>query len=162
MCFDTACLLVSKCSARAFGVIACKAIRLNIARLVGSAIAWNTSRLIYRVILKLATNRLQIYVQLFGFTNFFLKLFCPAAKKPGQKPLCSQLGLPLTFSMGKHIIFFEATTKKLENNLLPVALRLLNPLSQTEGVNCLMLMALVLVAHKNKLLYIYFQHGQQN
>ena len=53
------------------GVIACKAIKLRIARLVGSAIAWNTSRLIVSLF-SIATNQLQIYVQLFGCARIFV------------------------------------------------------------------------------------------
>jgi len=45
-CLETDCRVVWKLSAMAFGVIACKAIKLIIARLVGSAIAWKMSRLI--------------------------------------------------------------------------------------------------------------------
>ncbi len=46
MCFDMPCRLISNLSARPFGVSVCWAIRLMISRRVGSAIAWNTSRLI--------------------------------------------------------------------------------------------------------------------
>src|SRR6476659_9708692 len=45
-CLETDCRVVLKLSAMAFGVIACNAIRVIIARLVGSAIAWKMSRLI--------------------------------------------------------------------------------------------------------------------
>ena len=58
----------------AFGVIACNAINVIIARLVGSAIAWKMSRLIL-VKFFCEANRLQIYAQPFGFTNFFSKIF---------------------------------------------------------------------------------------
>src|SRR5215831_9621793 len=44
-CFETDCRVVLKLSAIALGVIACKAIKAMIARLVGSAIAWKMSRL---------------------------------------------------------------------------------------------------------------------
>src|SRR4029077_2157300 len=45
-CLETDCRVVWKLSAMAFGVIACDAIKMIIARLVGSAIAWKMSRLI--------------------------------------------------------------------------------------------------------------------
>src|SRR6187399_2336174 len=46
-CLETDCRVVWKLSAMAFGVIACNAIKVIIARLVGSAIAWKMSRLIF-------------------------------------------------------------------------------------------------------------------
>jgi hypothetical protein len=57
----------------AFGVIACNAIKAIIARLVGSAIAWKISLLIYLIIYE--TNRLQIYMQLFGCAKFLCNYF---------------------------------------------------------------------------------------
>src|SRR6185295_17136951 len=45
-CLETDCRVVLKLSAIAFGVIACNATKVIIARLVGSAIAWKMSRLI--------------------------------------------------------------------------------------------------------------------
>jgi len=45
-CLEIDCRVVWKLSAMAFGVIACNAIKVIIARLVGSAIAWKMSRLI--------------------------------------------------------------------------------------------------------------------
>src|SRR4030095_10325849 len=45
-CLETDCRVVLKLSAMAFGVIACNAIKVIIARRVGSAIAWKMSRLI--------------------------------------------------------------------------------------------------------------------
>src|SRR5688500_49941 len=44
-CFDTAWRVVSKCAANAPGVMACRATRPMMARRVGSAMAWKTSRL---------------------------------------------------------------------------------------------------------------------
>src|SRR3982750_2505828 len=72
-CLETDCRVVWKLSAIAFGVIACDAIKIIIARLVGSAIAWKISLLIlFNFICE--ANRLQIYAQLFGFAKFFLRL----------------------------------------------------------------------------------------
>jgi hypothetical protein len=65
---DTACLLLGKCSARALGVMAWRASKLKMALRVGSAMAWNISRLISAIILS-ATDWLQIYMQLFGCAN---------------------------------------------------------------------------------------------
>lgn len=65
--------MVLKLSAMAFGVIACMAISVMMARRVGSAMAWKTSRLI-GVIFN-ATDQLQIYVQLIGFQYCSIKFF---------------------------------------------------------------------------------------
>jgi hypothetical protein len=54
-----------------FGVIACNASNVMIALLVGSAIAWKISRLMLFKFFVCAAIRLQIYVQPFGFANFF-------------------------------------------------------------------------------------------
>src|ERR1700722_2269916 len=45
MCLDMAWRLLSKCSAMALGVSACSASKVRMALRVGSAMAWNTSRL---------------------------------------------------------------------------------------------------------------------
>src|ERR1700741_4111255 len=45
-CLETACRVVLKCSARALGVMACRAISAMMALRVGSAIAWKMSLLI--------------------------------------------------------------------------------------------------------------------
>src|SRR5580658_8180078 len=45
-CLETDCRVVWKLSAMTLGVIACTAIKVIIARLVGSAMAWKMSRLI--------------------------------------------------------------------------------------------------------------------
>ena len=45
-CLETACRLISKCSAMAFGVMATEAMRAIMALRVGSAMAWKTSLLI--------------------------------------------------------------------------------------------------------------------
>jgi len=63
-------LAVSKFEAIAPAVIACEATNRRIALLVGSAIAWKTSLLI-----KYATFWLQNYMQPFGFTSVFEKIF---------------------------------------------------------------------------------------
>jgi hypothetical protein len=67
------------------------------ARLVGSAIAWNISRLIFKN--KLETNRLQIYMQLFGFAKIYFHL-----KKNHQAPLCSGM----RDTSGRHTISSSA------------------------------------------------------
>lgn len=72
--FGNTCLVVSKCAARASGVIACRAIKVIIALLVGSAIACKISLpIFFDVIFTCETDRLQIYVQPFGFANIFKK-----------------------------------------------------------------------------------------
>src|SRR5690349_11632866 len=50
MCLETAWRVMSKCSATAVGVMAWVAIRAIMALRVGSAIAWNMSRFMMRVI----------------------------------------------------------------------------------------------------------------
>ena len=82
---DTACRVVLQFSAMALGVIACNTIKAIIARLVGSAMAWNKSRLIclkdfFKKLLdcKYMLNYLvsQIILQLFFFyLNLLLEIY---------------------------------------------------------------------------------------
>jgi len=58
----------------AFGVIACSASKVIMARRVGSAMAWKMSRLIVFKFLVCEADRLQIYAQLFGFANLFFRV----------------------------------------------------------------------------------------
>ena len=69
MCLEIACRLTSKLSATELGVRDRCASRLMISLLVGSAIAWNTSRLIS--LRFVATKWLQMYVQSFGCASVF-------------------------------------------------------------------------------------------
>src|SRR4051812_29524543 len=86
-CLETACLVVSKCSAIAFGVIACNAINAIIARLVGSAMAWKMSRFITSID-SMQPNGCGCQVQPNGFANLTKKRnaesgFCQGAIRCG-------------------------------------------------------------------------------
>jgi len=67
----------------AFGVIACNAIKVIIARLVGSAIAWKMSRLILFNFLLVQLIGCK-YMRNYSVSQFFLQLFFSKRKNVGK------------------------------------------------------------------------------
>src|SRR6186713_2476839 len=78
-CLETDWRVVWKFSAMAFGVIACNAIKVIIARLVGSAIAWKMSRLMlfkFLIAQLISCKYMRNYSVSQIYFLFFLNLSC--------------------------------------------------------------------------------------
>ena len=102
----------------ALGVIACNAIKAIIARLVGSAIAWKMSRLIYLNLI-LETIWLQIYAQHFGFSNLFPIFFQKVRIKVGIVSLVSRPTMPANICV--YSLFLSAQNWVYKNNCLYIS-----------------------------------------